>query len=153
MLMTFGEAIHSVIKKRGLSATAVAEELGFKSRTAFFRILHDESRIPAITRCYEAAEKSSLLALDESEKALLRESIHVSELGKKEYGISRVLHQMVYPAAPISDDEINFSIEGAGEYDTLEKLLLEMKEKKTARSFIPISMSILSRAKIFLPMP
>lgn len=132
MPMTFGEAMLSIIKKRKLSATAIAEDLGFKSRTAFFRILHDESRIPAIKRCYEAAEGSSLLSLDENEKALLRESIHVSELGKKEYGISSVLHQMVYPAAPIPDDEINFSIEGAGEYDTLEKLLLQMKGMKTA---------------------
>jgi len=122
----------SIIKKRGLSATAIAEDLGFKSRTAFFRILHDESRIPAIKRCYDAAESSSLLALDESEKALLRESIHVSELGKKEYDISRVLHQMVYPAAPIPDEEINSSIEGAGKNDTFEKLLLQMKDKKTA---------------------
>ena len=98
MPLTFGEAMHQLLKERGLSATAVAEELGFKSRTAFFRILHDESRMPAIQKCFEAARKSDMLALSDGEIERLAEAMRVSELGKQTYGIHRVIHQMIYPA-------------------------------------------------------
>lgn len=98
MPLTFGEAMHELLKKRGLSATAVAEELGFKSRTAFFRILHDECRMPSIQKCFEAAKDSRVLALTEAEIGDLVEAMRVSELGKQTYGIHRVLHQMIYPA-------------------------------------------------------
>ncbi len=130
MLMTFGEAMLTLLKERGLSATAVAEELGFKSRTAFFRILHDESRMPAIRNCFEEAKKSSLLALREEEIELLREAMRVSELGKVTYGINRVLHRMIYPAASDEHDRADVTIEGAQDAHTLEELLAKIKNKR-----------------------
>jgi transcriptional regulator with XRE-family HTH domain len=67
MVMSFGEAMSMLLKKKGLSATTTAQDLGFKSRTAFFRILHDESRMPSIKKCFEAAKESALLALTDEE--------------------------------------------------------------------------------------
>lgn len=131
MPMTFGEAMLSLLKKRGLSATAAAEELGFKSRTALFRILHDESRLPAIEKCFKEAKKSALLALDDSEIDLLREAMLVSELGKKTYGINRVLHRMIYPTLIEENVPVSAGIEGAKDAQTLEELLSELKEKRT----------------------
>lgn len=123
MPMTFGEAMSSLLKHKGLSASAVAEELGFKSRTAFFRILHDESRMPAIEKCFENAAKSALLALDDGEIDQLREAMLVSELGKKTYGINSVLQRMIYPAARDPHERTEFILEGCGSADTLEELL------------------------------
>ena len=111
MPLTFGEAMLELLKKRGLSATAVAEELGFKSRTAFFRILHDESRMLSIQKCFEAVKGSALLALSKEETDALVEAMQVSLLGKQTYGIHRVLHQMIYPA---DNRERNADIEIVG---------------------------------------
>ncbi len=130
MPMTFGEAMLALLKERGLSATAVAEELGFKSRTAFFRILHDESRMPAIRNCFEEAKKSPLLSLDEREIDLLREAMRVSELGKVTYGINRVLHRMIYPAAIDENEQVDVAIEGAQDVHTLEELLVKIRDKR-----------------------
>lgn len=121
--MTFGEAMLEVIHQRGLSATAVAEDLGFKNRTAFFRILHDESRGESIRKCFEAAKKSALLALSGEEIDCLREAIRVNELGKKKYGVYRAMHEMIYPAAQPPSQSV--TLEGA-EYATLDELLATM---------------------------
>ena len=98
MPLTFGEAMHELLKKKGLSASSVAEELGFKSRTAFFRILHDECRMPSIQKCFDAATASPMLALSHEEIDELKEAMRVSELGRQTYGIHRVIHRMIYPA-------------------------------------------------------
>ena len=127
MPLTFGEAMFALLKKRGLSATAVAEELGFKSRTAFFRILHDESRMPAIEKCFEAARKSKMLSLNEEETHALTEAMRVSKLGKQTYAIHHVLNNMIHPAYDaqrIPDLEI-VGMEGISSVDDVIALLPE----------------------------
>jgi len=122
MPMTFGEAMLSLIKKRGLSATTVAQELGFRSRTAFFRILHDESRLPSIEKCLAAAENSKLLSLSGEELSLLREAMRVSELGRYVYEMNRVLHRMIYPVhSAMPADEI--LVEGVEGVSTFEEII------------------------------
>ena len=127
MLLTFGEAMAELLKKRGLSATAVAKELGFKSRTAFFRILHDESRIPAIEKCFEEAKKSALLALDENEIRQLTIAVWVSRLGKQTYSIHRVLHEMLYPAK-YQQQEPQMEIVGLRGIETFEDVIALLPE-------------------------
>ena len=122
MPLTFGEAMQRLLKKRGLSATAVAEELGFKSRTAFFRILHDESRMPSIRKCFDAAKESKLLALTEEETDQLVEAMRVSELGKMTYGIHRVIHQMIYPT-PLESGMSDIEIVGMDGVSTFEDVI------------------------------
>ena len=122
MPLTFGEAMHQLLKKRGLSATAVAEELGFKSRTAFFRILHDESRMPSIRKCFDAAKASRMLALTDEEVDQLNEAMRVSELGKLTYGIHCVIHEMISPAS-IQNDERDIEIVGMEGVETIEDVI------------------------------
>ena len=122
MPLTFGEAMHQLLKKRGISATAVAEELGFKSRTAFFRILHDESRMPSIRKCFEAAKESRMLALTGEEIEALNEAMRVSELGKTTYGIHCVIHEMI-SATPRQSDMPDMEIVGMDGVETLEDVI------------------------------
>lgn len=124
--MTFGETLTKIIYQRGLSATAVAEELGFKNRTAFFRILHDESRDVSIRKCFEAVRDSELLALSDEEIERLREAIRVNELGRKTYGVHRALHEMVYPS--IGQAAQTIELEGAQGMKTLDDLMMRMDE-------------------------
>ncbi len=121
MQLTFGEALLDLIRRRGLSATAVAEELGFKNKTAFFRILHDESRLPGIMKCFEAAQRSRMLALSDKEVARLREAVSLSELGRHAYQINAVLREMIYPQE--TQDKPQIAIEGIDGVGTLEELL------------------------------
>ncbi len=124
MPLTFGEAMHHLLKKRGLSATAVAEELGFKSRTAFFRILHDESRMPSIIKCFEAAKESRMLALTDEEVSQLVEAMRVSELGRQNYGIHRAIHQMLYPSHKESAEDVEIvGMEGVSTIEDVIALL------------------------------
>ena len=128
MRMTFGEAMSMLLKDKGISATTAAQDLGFKSRTAFFRILHDESRLPAIEKCFEDAKRSPLLALNEDQIDFLREAILVSKLGKTAYGINNALHGMVYPRAVDSNARTEIQIEESNEAHTLEALLEKLYE-------------------------
>ena len=127
MPLTFGEAMAELLKKRGLSATAVAKELGFKSRTAFFRILHDESRIPAIEKCFEEAKKSAQLALTEEEIAQLEEAVCVSRLGKRTYSIHCVLREMIYPAQ-CQKQQTQMEIVGCAGVETFEDVIQLLPE-------------------------
>lgn len=133
MLMTFGEAMLRMIKNRGLSATAVAEELGFRSRTAFFRILHDECRLPSIEKCFEAAVNSRLLALTAEEIEQLRVSMRISEIGRHAYAINKVLANMVHPEEESDQPLDSLAVEGVDGVSTVEDILLQLCDQKEVR--------------------
>lgn len=114
--------MRALIKEKGISATAAAEELGFRNRTAFFRILHDESRMPSIKRCFEAAAASTMLALTQEEIARLKNAMRVSELGKQEYLRYHMLTRMAHPK-PEYEGTLEATIEGLEDIRTVEALL------------------------------
>ena len=122
MPLTFGEAMHELLKKKGFSASSVAEELGFKSRTAFFRILHDECRMPSVQKCFDAAKASPMLNLNQEEIDELNEAMRVSELGKQKYAIHRVIHKMIYPVHESESDQL-IEIVGMDGVNTMDDVI------------------------------
>lgn len=121
--------MQELLRERKLSATAVAEELGFKNRTAFFRILHDESRISGVQRCFEAAKQSALLSLSAEEIDRLSAAVSVSELGKKTYGIHTAMREMIYPGMPMPPEPI--ALEGETNCATLGELMRTLNDLKS----------------------
>lgn len=97
MLMTFGEAFAAMLRKRKLSVSAAAEELGFASKTALFRIIRDESRPQSIRNCLELARKSDRLRLSQEEIKALEQALKVSTIGVDAYRMSMVFHQLLHP--------------------------------------------------------
>lgn len=121
-MKTFGEALREVIHKRGLSVSGAAMELGFRSKTALFRILADECRISTAKRCMEAARESSLLALTPEEIAQLEQALEVSEIGKHTYAMNRVLRDMIM-ARPPEKCGGEIAVEGIDGVSTVRELL------------------------------
>lgn len=137
-MKTFGEALREIIAKKKLSVSAVAMELGFRSKTALFRILGDECRIETSRKCMEAARESGLLALTAQEAEKLERALEVSEVGKRTYAMNRVLRGMLLASPPPPQTE-PFTVEGIDGVRTMQELLCACREMPR------LSVSILGR--------
>ncbi|MDO5378330.1 MAG: hypothetical protein Q4G52_08350 [Clostridia bacterium] len=86
-----------MIKRRGLSVSAAASELGFSSKTALFRILNGQSKSASNRRCMEAACASELFALTDEETAMLKRALRVGEMGKQAFAMNELMRNLLHP--------------------------------------------------------
>lgn len=128
--MTFGEKMNSLLRQRGLSASAAAQVLGFRSKTAFFRILHDESRMSSIENCFEAACACEALALTGEEIEELRTAMLVSRIGKYAFGVNSILRRVVSGRKP-DPLPLDIRLDGSERCKTLEQLFDILPSDKT----------------------
>lgn len=80
-LLTFGECLKEILKKKGMSASALARLMGMRSRNSLFRILDDGSTAATQRVFYEKLEKSDCLKLSQTEKQQLLRALEVSRVG------------------------------------------------------------------------
>lgn len=99
-MRAFGEVFAEMIKRRGMSVSAAAAELGFSSKTALFRILNGQSRPSSNRKCMEAACASELFALTDEETAMLKRALRVGEMGKQAFAMNELLRSLLHPQAP-----------------------------------------------------
>ena len=103
-MRTFGEAFALIIKKRQMSVSAAAAELGFSSKTALFRIINDESKPSSIRKCLDAAIQCKALSLNAQEIMELETALRVSAVGKRAYMINAILGSILRPSKRIPED-------------------------------------------------
>lgn len=99
-MRAFGEVFAVMIKRRGMSVSAAASELGFSSKTALFRILNGQSKSASNRKCMEAACASELFALTQQEIDELERALRIGEMGKQAFAMNQLMHTLVDPPIP-----------------------------------------------------
>jgi len=105
-MRTFAEVFAELIKRRGISVSSVASELGFSSKTALFRILNGQSRPATNRKCLEAACASHMFALTQEETDELRTALRVGEMGEQAFAMNELLRNLLYPVKPNEPEDV-----------------------------------------------
>lgn len=96
----FGRAFSELIKKRGMSVSAVAAELGMASKTALFRVLNGQSRPETCRKYMEAARASERFALTDEEYGGLKQKLREGEMDKQTLAMNELLRELLHSGAP-----------------------------------------------------
>ncbi|SHH91797.1 helix-turn-helix domain-containing protein [Clostridium grantii] len=93
-LLTFGEYLSVILKKKNISITKLANLTNTKSRNTIHRLLKDESSIDVIESFKSKLIRLDPLSLSASERKQLNKSVEVSKVGKDKYYARNVLLQI-----------------------------------------------------------
>ena len=80
-IICFGKQLRELIEAKGLSASMLAKQMGFSSRTTVFRVLRDETSYDKLLAFYHTLQETASGLLTESEFALLRDALEVNRVG------------------------------------------------------------------------
>ncbi len=118
----FGKALKQMIDTRQLSVSGLAKDMGLKSKTEFFRILHDECSYDKEAAFYQQLMDKNLLALNYDERKALDTALEINRVGADTYQSNLAMWEMLRPGCSAFE---RIYVEGLPNILSLEQLFHE----------------------------
>jgi len=104
VFLRFGAQLKEVLKARGVSASQLSRQMGYKSKTSLFRVLNDEVSLTALMTFWKDFCRLDPLKMTLEESRILERALDISHRGEEAYALDDAMSQLLHPAEGPAED-------------------------------------------------
>lgn len=134
-VLTFGEYLTEIMRRKHISVSDLARRLNYRSRTSLSRLMRDETRFDSIEDFMQRLEPVSAWLLTSEEMRQLKKAMEVSRLGRARYKAYEEIWRLIAVPQRCAQP-VKLECFGSGSTDDLHELVQQWKRAQEIRAYI-----------------